>query len=721
MHCRLCKSQCLTDVINLGSQVITSRFPIYGDKSTPSTPICIAMCDECKLVQLKESVAGSELYEYEYGYRSGLSNTMREHLKVYNKQVTRIASLKDGDSVLDIGCNDGTFLKNYPDTVKRTGIDPTGKQFAENYTNGLELIPTYFSKEAIIERYGEDKKFKIVTSISMFYDLPDPVQFARDIEYVLEADGIWSLEQSYILTMINRNSIDTICHEHIEYYGLHQIKNIMDRANLKIIHVEENDCNGGSFRIYVAKRDSKHNEAVDTVKEFLQREDEAGLANVDTYYKFMERCNIEVAKLNSLIDTINSSGKKIYIYGASTKGNCLLQYAKLGEDKIRYAVERNLNKVGKMTSTGIEIISEESMRKNPPEYLLVLPWHFKEEIIAREDEYLSRGGQLVFPFPNVSVKSKYQKVLITGIDGQIGHYVHRELKDSCSVYGISRSYKSKSDATTFCFSITENNMLESTITTICPDVIIHLAGISNTEECINKPLVAALTNGYSTVNICGIIHKNRLVTKLLNASSSELYKGHVNYEVKEDDDYFKPNHPYAFAKLLGHNTIDYYRNTFNLPFYNCILFTTESRLRTSQFLFRKVAKHIENWKRGDKTPLSVGSLNSYRVILHAADVASAFKTMIFNELNGNYIICSDNKVKVLDVVKQMYDISGVKLTIEEGRAVDQNGEHVMNIASALRGVETDITGKCEKLHKLGWSQKYTLEDICLDHLGHKII
>ena len=248
-HCRICKSTDCEDVINLGNQIITSRFPKVGDYSTPSTPICLTQCNNCKLVQLKEHLNGSELYEYEYGYRSGINNTMREHLKKYNEYVQTYLNLEEGDSVLDIGSNDATFLNNYSSNIKRVGIDPTGKQFA-NYYNNITLIPTYFTKDNIRAVLPETK-FKIITSISMFYDLPDPVQFAKDIYEVLDDNGVWSLEQSYILTMIKRKSIDTICHEHIEYYAVKQIKEIMDRAGFKIINITENECNGGSFRITV--------------------------------------------------------------------------------------------------------------------------------------------------------------------------------------------------------------------------------------------------------------------------------------------------------------------------------------------------------------------------------------------------------------------------------------------------------------------------------------
>lgn len=400
MTCRICKTPNLEDVIDLGDQVITSRFPVYGDHTTPTTHICLAQCRDCGLVQLKDLVSGDELYEHLYGYRSGLNEMMRRHLRDYNSEVQKIAQLQRDDVVLDIGSNDATFLSYYPAGVRRVGCDPTGKQFASYYT-GMELVPTYFTASAV-----PNCRYKIVSSISMFYDLPDPVQFARDIHACLADDGIWTFEQSYILTMLERNSIDTICHEHVEYYAVKQVKKILDLAGFVIVKISLNDCNGGSFRIYAAKRGSVHPEDTETVARFLENELKYGLDDPATYRAFVARCDEEVRKLKQFLRENPST----YIYGASTKGNCLLQYAKIGELDIRYAVERNLDKVGKMTSTGIPIISEETMRKDPPKNLLVLPWHFRDMIIEREGEFIKSGGRLAFPFPRFHVVENQMKL-----------------------------------------------------------------------------------------------------------------------------------------------------------------------------------------------------------------------------------------------------------------------------------------------------------------------
>lgn len=399
VNCRICRGVDLPVVIDLGNQVITSRFPLLGDFSTPKIPISLSMCQSCGLLQLTQTTSPDEMYEHEYGYRSGINATMRNHLKAYKEEICSMVELVPGDCVVDIGSNDSTMLQYYDPTLTRVGIDPTGKQFQEYYGN-VELLPTYFTKSTFQTVYGS-RKCKIVSSISMFYDLPDPVEFANDIYSILDDEGIWTCEQSYLPSMIQTNSIDTICHEHLEYYSLKQIKYIADKANFKIINVFFNTCNGGSFRVYFAKKDSVRKEADITA----MLENETEYTNRDAYVQFIESVGVQIQKLKEYIAGLKAAGKEIWIYGASTKGNCLLQYANLTSDDLRYAVERNPNKVGKMTSTGIEIISEETMRASPPAALLVLPWHFKEEIVARESEFLKGGGQIVFPFPTFSVVS----------------------------------------------------------------------------------------------------------------------------------------------------------------------------------------------------------------------------------------------------------------------------------------------------------------------------
>lgn len=719
-NCRICKSDKFTQVVDLGRQIITSRFPKIGDSSTPSTRIRLVMCNDCNLVQLRDTTQSSELYEHMYGYRSGINNTMRTHLKLYNEEIKSKVTLNENDFVLDIGSNDSTFLSYYPETVKRVGCDPTGPQFIQYYNN-VQLIPTYFNEKAIHSVFGPDIKFKIVSSISMFYDLPDPVQFAKDIYSILDDNGIWTLEQSYVLTMLERNSIDTICHEHLEYYGVKQIKEIMDRSGFKIIDISLNDCNGGSFRIYVAKKESNvFTEAVEVINNYIQNENNNSIHSPEYYERFVSKCTYEVNKLKQFINQVNRDNKKVYIYGASTKGNCLLQFANIDSTYIKYAVERNPLKFGRTTSTGIEIISEEEMRKTPPEYLLVLPWHFKDEIIKREAEFLNNGGKLIFPFPQFEIYSNKPSCLITGIDGQIAHYVEKLFSDDYDIYGITNKHKS---STKTIVKIEDNmndkNSLEAIITSINPKIIIHLASITNTEVCESNPIDTIMVNGVVTSYLCDIILKNKLDCSLFNASSCENYKGHNDYTISDDDINFKPNSIYGISKTFGHNIIDYYRKKYNLHVSNGIIFTTESPLRKNIFLFRKITEHSHEWKTTNRV-LKLGGLDSYRNINHASDIADAIKLILSQPHGDSYVICNmNNMIKIEDAVVKLYDMNDIKLEKVDNLFVEKSSRKpVLSVGAAFRGAFTKINGNPSKLLGLGWKPKYSIEDIFKDFINH---
>jgi GDP-mannose 4,6-dehydratase len=716
-NCRICNSNELLDIVELKEQYITSRFPKYRDWTTSKVSITLCKCSICGLVQLKQSTIPSELYEHEYGYRSGISNTMKLHLNEYVKEILSKVELSENDVVVDIGSNDSTMLQYYSNKLKRIGVDPTGTQFIEYY-NDIGLIPTYFTYENFNQVYPT-LKCKIVSSVSMFYDLPDPVKFAKDVYNILDDDGIWTCEQSYLCTMIKTNSIDTICHEHLEYYALHQIKEIADRANFKIIDVKFNNCNGGSFRVYFSKKQStKYEEATELINKILNEEIKLGIFENKLYENFISQCDFEVNKLKNFIDTINNDNKEIWIYGASTKGNCLLQYANLTENDLKYAVERNPKKIGKMTCSGSQIISEETMRLSPPEFLLVLPWHFKNEIIQRENEYLERGGQLVFPFPNFEIISKKPKLLITGSNGMIAKYVKDVFTKDYTLYGISKTninlQEKDKNITTFYFDINQINILEQSILTIQPYTIIHLASISSSKIAYENSLLTIQTNGMITANLCDIIYRNNLNTKLFNSSSSEMYKGHVVYNVKEDDHNMFHVHPYSISKILAHNCIQYYRQKYNLPFSNGVFFTIESPYKKPEFLLNKIKTHAKKWIE-TKEPINTGILDSFRNILHAEDAAKAIKIIIEKDYGDDYLICNNESMKVYDMVKHIYNNFGIYIEKKDNIIVDTKTNlpvaYIENINKGYDTETTNITGKAIKLEKLGWKPNYSIIDI----------
>ncbi len=693
-NCRICGSESLTNVIDLGEQYITSRFPKIGDTTTPKTHITLCLCSDCHLLQLRQSTDPSEIYDHEYGYVSGISNTMREHLAEYCQEINKISTLKEGDTVMDIGSNDGTLLHLYPSTLRRIGVDPIGNQFADNYKD-LELLPAYFNKANVEAKFGK-LNCKMITTVSMFYDLPDPVQFAKDIYDCLDINGIWTCEQIYMPFMLTRNSVDTICYEHLEHYCLKQLKLIADKSNFKIVHVGFNECNGGSFRVFFAKRESttysENKLLIDTI---IETEDAKKLDKPQTYMDFFDDCKNQAQKLNSLINTINTNGEQVYMYGASTKGNSLLQFAGIGPDKIPFAVERNPNKVGKMTSTGIPIISEETMRKNPPKFLLVLPWHFADEIVDREEVFLDGGGQLIFPFPTIKVYSKRRKVLITGSTGFIGTELMKQITGMYSLYGINRNFKSQPGSINFTCDINDAYTMDQIIASVRPDAIVHLAGISSSTYAGDHCLETLIANGMSTAVICDIIERHKLNTRFINASSSEIYKGHKYYIVNDDDTHMFNSHPYAIAKTLGHNVVKYYREN-GYHFCNAILFTAESKDKGTNFLLNKVAEHVAN---NGLEPLRLGTLMSSRDVLHVSDVAQALHFIMRANEPNDYIVSRGANILISDLVEMIYTHFGYKYSsklIETSHALEE---------------ECHIQGRGTRLASLGWAPTVSIKEI----------
>ena len=357
----------------------------------------------CGLLQMRKSVPPSVLYSA-YWYRSGTNQTMRNHLQgIANTAVEMVGESRA--AVLDIGANDGTLLRSYPKGFKKYGIDPSDI-VTEIKDDDITVVNDLFPSPELDRVLGKTK-LDVVTSIAMFYDLEDPVAFAQSIERYLAEDGLWIVEMSYMPKMLEMNSYDTICHEHLEYYSLAVLEQIMTRAKLKVVRVEENDINGGSIRCYVAKKDSvKYINPEWRAQIALMRQQEFDL-ELDTdkpYQNFQDRINVHREKLLGMLKRLKAEGKRIHIYGASTKGNTILQWCGIDNRLIDYAADRNPDKFGAKTlGTDIPIISEADSRAMKPDYYLVLPWHFEAEFIKRESALLDAGVGMIFPLPEIRI------------------------------------------------------------------------------------------------------------------------------------------------------------------------------------------------------------------------------------------------------------------------------------------------------------------------------
>jgi hypothetical protein len=411
--CRICGNTNLVPVLDLGEMALSGVFPKTKDEKVPISPLELVKCSEgdgeegsCGLLQLRHTYSLEDMYGENYGYRSGLNASMVKHLKEKVERIKGICPPKEDDIILDIGSNDSTLLQSYGDEEKgylRIGIDPTGVKFKKYYPDYISLIPNFFDAKLFKEKFP-GKKAKIVTSIAMFYDLEEPMKFVKDIYDVLDDDGVWVFEQSYMPTMIKNLAYDTVCHEHLEYYRLKQILWMTKKLDMKIIDIEFNNINGGSFSVMVAKNSSKLEENKELIEKILDEEKDFGLDKNQRYLKYADDVKEHKEKLVLLLNDLKKQGKIVYGYGASTKGNVVLQYCGIDGELLPKIAEVNKDKFGVFTpGTLIDIVSEEDAKKDMPDYMMVLPWHFKEFIVEKEKDYLDKGGKLLFPLPRIEI------------------------------------------------------------------------------------------------------------------------------------------------------------------------------------------------------------------------------------------------------------------------------------------------------------------------------
>lgn len=404
--CRICGNLHLEQVLDLGEQMLTGVFPSDKSATVTAGPLrlvkCVGGAQACGLLQLEHSYDLGEMYGDNYGYRSGLNGSMVKHLQGKVEKILSMVPLDESDLVIDIGSNDSTTLQAYPSPGPILyGFDPTGKKFSKYYPAHIKLISDFFSSLLFKEHFGA-RKAKVITSFAMFYDLEDPIGFMRDVYDVLSDDGIWVFEQSYMPTMLETNSYDTVCHEHLEFYSMRQIKWMTDQVGFKILDVEFNDVNGGSFSVTVSK--AFGNEAPNPlVQEIIIAEQQKGLDTLAPYKAFAERVSKSKRKLREFILTALQEGKTVAALGASTKGNVLLQYCGLTEKEILGVGEVNADKFGSYTpGTWIPIIAEDELLTKKIDYLVVLPWHFKKFF---QNNPKFSNVTLVFPLPELSLFS----------------------------------------------------------------------------------------------------------------------------------------------------------------------------------------------------------------------------------------------------------------------------------------------------------------------------
>ena len=401
--CRISGSTHLITVLSLGEQYLTGVFPKSVDEKVSRGPIDLVWCPESGLLQMRQSYPLDEMYGDNYGYRSGINAMMVRHLTNKIHMLEKLVPIGEKELVIDIGSNDATSLKAYKGSHRKLGIDPTGKKFAEYYGDDIMLIPDFFSAKRFRDTFPNDNA-KVITSIAMFYDLEDPSRFVEEIKECLADDGIWHFEQSYMPSMLRTNSYDTICHEHLEFYSLKVVKDLLEAHGMRVIDVQMNTINGGSFAVTACRTNAGYKSNTPIIEWLLRQEDDLGLDTPGPYRDFEKRVFSHRNNLMKLVKALVADGKKVFGYGASTKGNVLLQFCGLTCNDIPCIAEVNETKFGSFTpGTNIPIISEQEARAMKPDYFLVLPWHFKSFIIEKEQKYIEQGGKFIFPLPEIEI------------------------------------------------------------------------------------------------------------------------------------------------------------------------------------------------------------------------------------------------------------------------------------------------------------------------------
>ena len=400
--CRVCQSLGLNRVLFLGNQYVSDF--VTSDGNSPQVPLELVRCSSCGLVQLRHTFSRGSLYRH-YWYKSGISPTMRKALADLVARTCEIAKPTSNDLVLDIGCNDGTLLHSY----RIPGLFLVGFEPAENLVEEARkgtnwIFNDFFGAKVFKQRFG-DRRARIVTSVAMFYDLENPNSFVADVAEILASDGVWTVQQNYLATMLEQNGFDNIGHEHLEYYSLGTMQALLERHGLEVFKVETNDVNGGSFRAFICHKGRYSTER--SIAQMEKYEARLALGEQATYEEFAANIGKIRSQVHEFIVGEVRRGKTVYVYGASNRGNTILQYCGLDHSLIKKATDANPEKWGRKTvGTLIPIISKEEARKDRPDYFLILPHHFLEEIRRDEKEYLQSGGKFIVPLPQFHLVTK---------------------------------------------------------------------------------------------------------------------------------------------------------------------------------------------------------------------------------------------------------------------------------------------------------------------------
>jgi GDP-mannose 4,6-dehydratase len=716
--CRVCYSDTLSPLFTLGSQYVNNFITPDQLKDCVKAPLEMIFCENCTLVQLKDTAPQELLYTGFYWYKSGVTETMKKALRDITEKAEKLCQLKEGDVALDIGSNDGTMLRTYqvPGLIT-VGVEPASNLAEEGKVGLTHHIHDFWNIQNYMNIVG--KKAKVVTAIGMFYDMEDPNQFLADACNALTEDGVFIAQLMCSKNMLDKNDVGNICHEHLEFYSYASLEYFFDKNGLEIFDVEINNVNGESYRLYARKKGTKTAEFPGAAERVAAvKEDEKELLTHKAYLDFFNRIEAQKKKCVDFIKKEVAKGKKVWVFGASTKGNVILQYYGLDHTIISGASERSPWKWGKYTvGSMIPISSEDAARAEQPDYFLVLPYAFFDEMYSRETEWLSKGGKFIVPLPECRVvgmengerveydledgelvgkvqgsapmlnegestdptastetsitnqkPSTKKKVLIMGITGQDGSYLAEILLEKgYEVHGFIRksSTGNTKNITHLMNKITlhrgdlaDMTSIYKTVSEVQPDEIYNEADQDHVSWSYHSPLYSCDITGAGVVRILEAIKQINPKIKFFQPVSSNMF-GQTTDERQTEETPFRPQSPYGAAKAFAYVMCRYYRDVFGLHVSTGIFYNHESPRRTEEYVTGKIVNSVARIKKGKQDKLMLGNLDATIDFGYAKEYMELAWRIMQLEKADDFIVCTGEAHSLKELLHEAFSYVGL--------------------------------------------------------------
>lgn len=680
--CRICGSENFSELFSLGNLYLSTFVDKEGE-NIGRAPMTLVWCENCTLVQLKHTAPQELLYSRRYWYKSGLNKVIIDDLKDIVETAGQMVHLKSSDVVLDIGANDGTLLSFYSKAAVKIGCEPATNLVGELKKSADIVIDDFWDYEKY-KHFFSEKKAKIITAIGMFYDMDDPGQFIRDAVNALDKDGIFITQLMTSKQMLEKNDVGNICHEHLEFYSYASLKYLFEKNGLEIFKVEENAINGGSYRLFARH----YTNGSIVYPENITKED---------YLAFAKRIEKNKDDCVNAIKELVKDGKKIYVYGASTKGNTILQYYGFDKNLIKGAAEIHPEKIGKYTvGSNIPIVLEEDAKKDA-DYFLVLPFAFREGFIKREEEWLKHGGKFIFCTPRFEIypsNTKRGKALILGVTGQDGSFMAELLLEKgYEVHGLVRHSATGNTKniqhildkiTLHKGDLADSTSLYRVISTVKPDELYNFADQDHVGWSYDSVDYSSNITGAAVGRLLEIIKQINPKIKFLQPISSNIFGKALETPQTENTSLY-PMSPYACAKAFAFHLVRYYREVFGIFASTAIFYNHESERRTEEYVTRKITKAVVQIAKGQQKKLYLGDISNRIDFGYSRDYVEAAWNILQLDKPDDFIICTG-------------ELHSVREFVEE----------------AFRCIDVELAWKGEGLNEVGYDKKTEVEYVGFD-------